>query len=418
MFVSGTSGHAAEDQAHKYPYMHNGHLLRLNFAKNIYEMNIQQSTGGTLAGSPLSGASGTVFGLTATPLTNHWHLDSYGVSGATLTGNSGTYTNSDVSAKPSWHEDPKYTLTIQQSTGGTLAGSPSSGYSGDKFGLTATPASTAYTFKQYNVTGATMTGNSGMFKNSNVTAKAQWQTTAVKVDLALPADTNGPALLVQSGNNYNSVVFKAATSNTGAYLKPNTIKVVGNIYPSTTAAWGTPVTNTWYLYPVWASKSANNGNGWPTSNSSFANFGLLPSAIDVGYNLLVGSGKKYFCTAGYMSGGNYCMPKVFSFSSNAYISSFSGYVSAEMGRSAFFRYRTIYNGVTSNWSNQYSNTQYGTAYNALPITISKITANDPIILQISGYRMVTATNVYVSPVSYLSAGSWKGNFCHVETVDV
>ena len=422
MFISGTSGHAAEDQAHKYPYMHNGHLLRLNFAKNIYEMNIQQSTGGTLSGSPLSGESGTVFGLTATPLTNHWHLDSYGLSGATLTGNSGTYTNSDVSAKPTWHEDPKYTLTIQQSTGGTLAGSPSSGYSGDKFGLTATPASTAYTFKQYNVTGATMTGNSGMFRNSNVTAKAQWQTTSVKVDFDIPtAGTGKPALLAQSGNNY-STVFKAATSNTGAYLRPNIINHFGRVYPVPTADWGTPIIQTWYLYPVWQSKSAGNNamTGWPVTNTAYANYGLLPSAIDIGYNLLVGSGKKYYCTAGNLNDGVYSMPNVFSFSSNAYISGFSGFVSAEMNLSSFMRYRVTYDGTTGSWSNQYSNTTYGTAWQNIPITIPKITANNPIKIELSGYRMVTATSPkkYVAPVGYIYAGDWLGKFCHVETVDV
>ena len=174
MIVSGTSGHATYDAAHTHPYMKDGHLLRLNFTKNIYELNIQQSTGGTLVGSPVSGDAGTVFGLTATPSTNHWHLNSYGVSGATLTGNSGTYINSDVSAKPTWTEDPKYTLTIQQSTGGTLASNKTSGYQNDTFTLTPTPAN-KYTFSAYQTTGTTMTGNDGKFNTSNVTAQAVWE---------------------------------------------------------------------------------------------------------------------------------------------------------------------------------------------------------------------------------------------------
>ena len=174
MFISGTSGHAAEDTQHKYPYMVDGHLLKLNFRKPIYELNIQQSTGGTLSGSPVSGDAGTVFGLTATPSTNHWHLDSYGVSGATLTGNSGTYINSDVSAKPTWTEDPKYTLTVQQTAGGTLTANKTTGYQNDTFTLTPTPA-TKYTFSAYQTTGTTMTGNNGKFNTSNVTAKAVWE---------------------------------------------------------------------------------------------------------------------------------------------------------------------------------------------------------------------------------------------------
>lgn len=114
MFVSGTSGHAAEDKAHKYPYMHDGHLLRLNFSKNIYQLNLQQSTGGTIAGSPVSGASGTTFNLSATPA-NKYTFDGWSVTGTTLTGSAGTYTNSDVTAKGNWtyHPDSAYVGEVQ-----------------------------------------------------------------------------------------------------------------------------------------------------------------------------------------------------------------------------------------------------------------------------------------------------------------
>ena len=106
MIVSGTPGHVTEDQAHKHPYMIGGHLLRFSKPYNIYELTLQQSTGGTLAGSPLTGVSGDKFGLTATPVNNDYIFSSYSITGSTLTGNSGTFVNSDVTAKATFKYAP------------------------------------------------------------------------------------------------------------------------------------------------------------------------------------------------------------------------------------------------------------------------------------------------------------------------
>lgn len=426
MFISGTSGHAAEDQAHKYPYMHNGHLLRLNFAKNIYEMNIQQSTGGTLSGSPLSGESGTVFGLTATPLTNHWHLDSYGLSGATLTGNSGTYTNSDVSAKPTWHEDPKYTLTLQQSTGGTLAGSPSSGYSGDKFGLTATPATTAYTFKNYSITGATLTGNSGTFKTSNVTAKANWQTKVVKVDYTVPSTAK---TLTFSADTFSRPRYWKYQSNLGTnrqYL-PEKAQYASRFGNYDNSAKFSCI----YLWPGWATERE-------TYTDEAVTYTNTATYNDPGYNLLLGdmtkplffgSGAQYFATgmtpiatSGVSS--YYGSPVYFTFGNGGFISAFSANICLNLARTGtHFRYRVIRDGVTGSWSNQYNVTsQYANATANISLTANVISSTSPFKIEFSGYNenSTTASVYYYKPVSQLySAGqSWTGKICHTETVDV
>lgn len=114
MIVSSTSGHAAYDKAHAHPYMKDGHLLRLKFSENIYQLNLQQSTGGTIAGSPTSGKNGTTFNLSATPA-NKYTFAGWSVTGATLTGSAGTYTNSDVTAKGNWtyHPDSAYVGEVQ-----------------------------------------------------------------------------------------------------------------------------------------------------------------------------------------------------------------------------------------------------------------------------------------------------------------
>ena len=113
MIVSGTPGHVTEDQQHKRPYMHNGHLLRFSKPYYIYELTLQQSTGGTIAGAPVTGLAGTTFNLSATPA-NKYTFDGWSVTGTTLTGSAGTYTNSDVTVKGNWtyHPDSAYVKDV------------------------------------------------------------------------------------------------------------------------------------------------------------------------------------------------------------------------------------------------------------------------------------------------------------------
>lgn len=110
MFISGTSGHACEDSQHKHPYVVDGRLLKLNFAKPIYELHLQQGTGGTIAGSPVSGVAGTQFGLSATS-NNKYTFDGFSVTGTTLTGSAGKFNNSDVTAKGNWTYHPAFVPT-------------------------------------------------------------------------------------------------------------------------------------------------------------------------------------------------------------------------------------------------------------------------------------------------------------------
>ena len=159
MITSSVSGHAAEDTQHKYPYMVDGHILRLKFTENIYELHLQQSSGGTIAGSPLSGVSGTVFNLTATPTGRH-EFDSFSITGAALTGSAGTYINSDVTAVANFNYIPLpvYTITLQTSGKGSITASKLTAESGETITIGATPS--AYNrFDQYYVTGGTVTGN-------------------------------------------------------------------------------------------------------------------------------------------------------------------------------------------------------------------------------------------------------------------
>lgn len=102
---SGESGHACEDQQHKHPYMIDGHLLKLNMRRPVYELHYNQTSGGTIYGVPSAGSAGTVFNLSASP-SAQYTLNTYSVTGAELTGNAGTFVNSDVTAQASWTYHP------------------------------------------------------------------------------------------------------------------------------------------------------------------------------------------------------------------------------------------------------------------------------------------------------------------------
>jgi hypothetical protein len=426
MIISGVSGNAAYDQQKRIPFMYNGHSLKLNYTTAIYQMDITQTSGGTLAASPMSGVNGTKFNLTATPQSNHHHLSTYGVSGATLTGSSGTYVNSDVSAKPAWYEDPKYTLTVQQGTGGTLIGSPTSGYSGDRFGLTATPSTTAYTFKNYSITGATLTGNSGTFKTSNVTAKANWQTKVVKVDYTVPSTAR---TLTFSADTFSRPRYWKYQSNLGSnkqYL-PEKAQYASRFGNYDTSAKFSCI----YLWPGWATERETYADESVTyTNTAIYN--------DPGQNLLLGdmtkplffgSGAQYFATgmssiatSGVSS--YYGSPVYFTFGNGGFISAFSANICLNLARTGtHFRYRVIRDGVTGSWSNQYNVTsQYANATANISLTANVISSTSPFKIEFSGYNENAATTsvYYYKPVSQLySAGqSWTGKICHTEIVDV
>ena len=105
---SGESGHACEDQQHKHPYMIDGRLLKLNMRRPVYELFCEPSEGGTVSGSPSAGSSGTQFGLSATPSSNKYTFDSFSVTGTELTGNSGTFHDSDITARANFIYHPTF----------------------------------------------------------------------------------------------------------------------------------------------------------------------------------------------------------------------------------------------------------------------------------------------------------------------
>ena len=138
----------------------------------IYALTCEQTPNGYLTGAPASGEAGQVFTLLAEP-SAHYHIVSYSANNATLTANSGTFIDSDVTAKATFAEDPKYNATLQTNGYGAIAANKTSGYSGDTVTLSNTPSADC-TFSNYEITGATLTGNQFNFGSSDVTAKANF----------------------------------------------------------------------------------------------------------------------------------------------------------------------------------------------------------------------------------------------------
>lgn len=137
-----------------------------------YSLYLQQQTGGTISASQLTGMEGDVVTLSNTPAIDY-DFASYGISGASLTGNRFAFEKSNVTAeclfKPS-----VLTLTLQTDGHGTLTANSVTGREGDTVTLTPT-YNDYYRFNSYAVTGGTINGNTFTFGNEDATAKASFK---------------------------------------------------------------------------------------------------------------------------------------------------------------------------------------------------------------------------------------------------
>ncbi|MBQ1573752.1 MAG: hypothetical protein IIZ78_21715 [Clostridiales bacterium] len=171
-------------------------------------------THGSVTASPTEGTTGTEVTLSNTPDT-HYHFDSYTLTGATLkNANQFDIANSDVSVVGNFLEDTKYTVTVNQSTGGTISASPTIGYTGTEVTLSNTPA-THYTFGSYNLIGATLkSANKFDIANSNVTVGATW-VEDTKYSVTCTNDGNGTIAASPTSNYSGSTVTLSNTPNSG-----------------------------------------------------------------------------------------------------------------------------------------------------------------------------------------------------------
>lgn len=134
-----------------------------------YKITLFPSQNGSISADTLEGIEGTLVTLSNTPDT-HYSFGGYGITGATLTGNQFLIGQDDISVQGTFIEDAKYSLSLTQTTGGSINANKNTGYAGDIITLSNTPSS-HYSFNGYSITGATLTGNQFAFGSQNVTAK-------------------------------------------------------------------------------------------------------------------------------------------------------------------------------------------------------------------------------------------------------
>ena len=146
----------------------NGSALLSNQNEMKWDRTIFQLTTNHCTSNVTSGFSGDTASLTPNPAWNE-KFSGYSITGATLTGNTFTFTNSDVTVKANYETAKNVTTTTDGH--GTITASPKSGFIGTQVTLTNTPNAN-YGFSGYSITGATLTGNKFNLTGSNVTAKA------------------------------------------------------------------------------------------------------------------------------------------------------------------------------------------------------------------------------------------------------
>lgn len=134
-----------------------------------YNLTLQTNGYGTISASKTTGYAGDTVTLSNTPSAD-CTFSNYSITGATLTGNQFNFGSSNVTAKANFNRNV-HSVTVQNDGHGTLAASPTTGYSGTQVTLT-TAANAGYLFSGYTITGATLTGNKFNIGTSNVTVKA------------------------------------------------------------------------------------------------------------------------------------------------------------------------------------------------------------------------------------------------------
>ena len=114
---------------------YNGHFLYRVIPDPLY-LTLQTDGNGIISADALSGYSGNVVHLTATPNAGYV-FSNYESTGATIVGNDLTFGGEDCTAKANF-DFATYTLTLQTDGHGTLTADKITGHIGDTVTLTPT----------------------------------------------------------------------------------------------------------------------------------------------------------------------------------------------------------------------------------------------------------------------------------------
>lgn len=135
---------------------------------------------GTLLADALSGYSGSVVHLTATP-DDDCHFIDYDSTACEIVGDDLTFSNSDCTAQANFGRNV-HNVTTLTSNYGSISVNKNTGYSGDIFTLSNTPNADC-TFGSYSITGATLTSNQFMMEKEDVSAQGSFNRNVHNVTL-------------------------------------------------------------------------------------------------------------------------------------------------------------------------------------------------------------------------------------------
>lgn len=201
-----------------------------------YNLYLQQQEGGTITADKLSGFNGEIITLSNTPDAGY-QFNSYGVTGAVLTGNQFTFDGYDVSAEANF-EEAVYTLTLQTDGHGTIAATHTTGHAGDTVTLSNT-YKTYYRFNNYTQTGGNLNGSTFTFGNQNATAKANF-----KVNSFTATGDFGSCVTSGKTGAANCTANSILRAHTGSW--PSNWPANGSVWSvSNASAYGVKANTTW-----------------------------------------------------------------------------------------------------------------------------------------------------------------------------
>lgn len=251
-----------------------------------YNLYLQQQIGGTITADKLSGMNGDIVTLSNTPDIGY-QFNSYGITGAELSGNQFAFIGSDVSAQANF-EEAVYTLTLQNDGHGTIAATKTTGRAGDTVTLSNT-YNTYYRFNNYTVTGGTINGSTFTFGTQNATAKANFKLNYFFASGRFAHITNPTA----SGNRsvksdfyaYKTYTSGAASIPAGYYVTKTSYQSgnkIGNKTASTSNVWSPTGTISAYKWSGYCDTDAYQKAALTTNRLSTRSHYLVVGSTNFG----------------------------------------------------------------------------------------------------------------------------------------
>jgi uncharacterized protein (TIGR02145 family) len=194
-------------------------------------VTLQQGTGGSISANTLSGRKGTIVNLSQTTNTDY-RFDGYSITGANLSSNKFAINDSDVTAQGIFTYYPKRSVTVTQQTGGTVVANPTTGHDGDTVTLSNT-ANKGYTFNNYSITGATLTGSQFKFNGYNVSVKPNY--THNVYNLTLQTDGHGKLVAGKTTGYYQDTTTLTTTPSSNYEF--SAFKVTGGTINNNVFTW-------------------------------------------------------------------------------------------------------------------------------------------------------------------------------------